>query len=91
MIRSSRATDKINYTIGSSESSKYCARFEEVANDVMEGAERRIGFLLGKCDKIRKFRILGFFFKGRETKRKIDMAVRVKFLEFGDSYQNFRG
>ena len=91
MIRSSRATDKIDYTIGSSESSKYCARFEEVANDVMEGAERRISFLLGKCDKLCKFRIFGFFFKGRETKRKINMTVGVKFLELGYSYKDFRG
>ena len=90
LVRSSRAIDEVNYAIGSSKSSQYCTRFKEVADDVMEGAQRRVGFLLGDCNKISKFRILSLFFEGRKTKRKIDMAVGVKLLEFGDSYKGFR-
>ena len=42
------------------------------------------------ANKISKFRIFSFFFKRRKTKRKIDMAIGVKLLEFGDSCKDFR-
>ncbi len=65
------AVDKFANAICPAESSKNCAGFEKISNDVVEGAQRRVGFLLGSGDKRWKLRVFGFFLQGWQAERKV--------------------
>ena len=59
-----------------------CTRFEEIANNIVQGANVRIGFFFGSLNKFYKFRICGLLIKGWKTEWKIDVWTRIEVLKF---------